>query len=143
MPTVVRSRTIQAPQARLWELISDPDNQIRWWPGLERVEGVAGDHFTQVLKTRRGRPIRADFEITAREPPWMIVFEQRLDGTPFAPVLAEAVMQISLEPAGDATTVTIAHRLTARGYSKTGGFLLGRDARSRLDQLLDGIASLY
>lgn len=143
MPTVTRSRTIPAPQQELWELVSDPDDQPRWWPGVERIEGVAGDRFTQVLKTRRGKPLRADFEITAREPPWMIAWEQRLHGTPFARVLAESIMQISLEPVAAQTTVTIAHQIKPRGYSKTGGFLIGRDTGKRLERLLAGIAALY
>ena len=48
------------------------------------MESVAGDGFTQVLKTKRGKPIRADFLVTALEPPSMTVWEQQLPGTPFA-----------------------------------------------------------
>ena len=106
------------------------------------MESVGGDGFTQVLKTKRGKPIRADFLVTALEPPWMTVWEQQLPGTPFARVLRESVMQVNLEPAGEGTTVTIAHRLKPRGYSRTGGFLLGRDTAKQLDRLLDGIAAL-
>jgi hypothetical protein len=57
-------------------------------------------------------------------------------------VLRESVMQVNLEPAGEGTTLTIAHRLMPRGYSRTGGFLLGRDTAKQLDRLLDGIAAL-
>jgi uncharacterized protein YndB with AHSA1/START domain len=143
MPTVTVSRTIQASQSELWELLSDPHHQSRWWPNVERVEAVVDDGFTQVLKTRRGKPIRADFAIIERRPPWMVVWEQQLPGTPFARVLAESVMQVNLEPAGDSTVVTLSHRLKARGYSRTGGFLIGRDTAKQLERLLDGIARLY
>ena len=143
MPTVTRSRTIAAPQPELWELLSDPHHQPRWWPNVERMEAVGEDGFTQVLKTRRGKPIRADFAIIARHPPSMVVWEQQLPGTPFARVLSESVMQVDLQPAADATVVTLSHRLKARGYSRTGGFLIGRDAAKQLDRLLDGIARLY
>ncbi len=142
MPTATRSRTLTAAPAELWELIADPHHQPRWWPGVERMESVGDDGFTQVLKTKRGRPIRADFRVTALEPPWMTVWEQQLPGTPFARVLRESVMQVNLEPAGEATTVTISHRLRPRGYSRTGGFLIGRDTAKQLDRLLDGIAAL-
>jgi uncharacterized protein YndB with AHSA1/START domain len=143
MPTVSRSRTFAVAQGELWQLIAAPDHQPRWWPGVERMESVGDDGFTQVLKTRRGKPIRADFLVTAREPPWMTVWEQQLPGTPFARVLSESVMQVNLEPAGEGTAVTIAHRLKPRGYSRTGGFLLGRDTAKQLDRLLDGIAGLF
>jgi uncharacterized protein YndB with AHSA1/START domain len=143
MPTVTRSRTFAVAQAELWELISDPHHQPRWWPSVERMEAVTGDGFTQVLKTRRGKAIRADFAVAALEPPWMTVWEQRLPGTPFARVLSESVIQVNLETAGEETTVTITHRLKPRGYSRTGGFLIGRDTSKQLDRLLDGIAVLY
>jgi uncharacterized protein YndB with AHSA1/START domain len=142
MPTATRSRTFPVAHAEMWELITDPHHQPRWWPGVERMESVADDGFTQVLKTKRGKPIRADFLVTALEPPWMAVWEQQLPGTPFARVLNESVIQVNLEPAGPGTTVTISHRLKPRGYSRTGGFLIGRDTAKQLDRLLDGIAAL-
>ena len=143
MPTVTCSRSIPAVQAELWELLSDPHHQPRWWPNVERMEAVGDGGFTQVLKTKRGKPIRADFAIVERHPPWMVVWEQQLPGTPFARVLSESVMQVNLEPAGGATLVTLSHRLKPRGYSRTGGFLIGRDTSKQLERLLDGIARLY
>ena len=142
MPTAASSRTIAAPQQALWELVSDPHHQPRWWPGVERVEAVAGDHFTQVLQTKRGRPVRADFRIVASEPPWMTAWDQQLAGTPFARVLQESTIQVNLEPAGEATTVTIAHRQKLRGYSRTGGLMLRRATATRLDDALTGLATL-
>jgi uncharacterized protein YndB with AHSA1/START domain len=143
MPTVSCSRSIPAPQAELWELLSDPHHQPRWWPHVERMEGVDEGGFTQVLKTRRGKAIRADFAVIARHPPSMVAWEQQLSGTPFARVLSESVMQVDLAPSGAATVVTISHRLKPRGYSRTGGFLIGRDTSKQLERLLDGIARLY
>ena len=143
MPTVTCSRPIAAPQAELWDLLSDPHHQPRWWPNVERMEAVGQDGFTQVLTSRRGRPVRADFAVVARHPPSMVVWEQQLPGTPFARVLSESVMQVNLEPAAGATVVTLSHRLKPRGYSRTGGFLIGRDTSKQLERLLDGIARLY
>jgi uncharacterized protein YndB with AHSA1/START domain len=143
VPTVTRSRPIVASQAELWELLSDPHHQPRWWPGVERMEAVADDGFTQVLKTKRGKAIRADFVVSVVHPPAMVVWEQQLPGTPFARVLSESVIQLDLQPQTAATVVTLSHRLKPRGYSRTGGFLLGRDTSKQLDRLLDGIARLY
>jgi uncharacterized protein YndB with AHSA1/START domain len=143
MPTVTCSRPIPAPQAELWELLCDPHHQPRWWPNVERMEAVGDGGFTQVLKTKRGKPIRADFAVVERHPPSMLVWEQQLPGTPFARVLSESVMQVNLELTGGATLVTLSHRLKPRGYSRTGGFLIGRDTSKQLERLLDGIARLY
>jgi uncharacterized protein YndB with AHSA1/START domain len=140
--TAVSTRAIPASQQAIWEVIADPHHQPRWWPGVERVEGVTAEHFTQVLKTKRGRPLRADFRIVRSEPPWTVAWEQELPGTPFARVLRESVIELTLEPAGDATTVSIAHQQQLKGYSRTGGLMLRRATGSRLDEALDGLAAL-
>ena len=140
--TAVSSRAIPAPQKTIWELIADPHHQPRWWPGVERVEGVTTDHFTQVLTTKRGRPVRADFRVVHSDPPWTVAWEQLLPGTPFARVLGASVIELTLEPEGGGTTVTIAHQQQMKGYSRTGGLMLRRATSSRLAQALDGLASL-
>ena len=63
MPAARRSRTLPASPEQLWELIADPHHMPRWWPGVERMEAVEPDRFTQVFKTKRGRPVRADFRV--------------------------------------------------------------------------------
>jgi len=45
----------------------------------------------------------------------------------------------ALEPEGEGTLVTIAHRQKLRGYSKTGGFLLKRATGGKLQEALDGL----
>ena len=134
--------TIPATQQALWEILSDPHHQPRWWPGVERVEGVTEDQFTQVLKTRRGRPVRADFRVARSSPPWLIAWDQQLAGTPFARVLRSSVIQIDLEPAPAATKVTITHEQAARGYSRTGGRMIRRATESRLQEAVAALARL-
>jgi uncharacterized protein YndB with AHSA1/START domain len=140
--TALSTRAISASQQALWELISDPHHQPRWWPGVERVEGVSSGRFTQVLKTKRGRPVRADFRIVRSEPPWTVAWDQELAGTPFARVLRSSLIELSLEPVGDATTVTVAQQQQLRGYSRTGGLMLRRATSSRLDEALEALAQL-
>ena len=71
MPNVARSRVIGASADRVWELVADPHNLPRWWPETSRVEDVEGapgarrSRFTQVMKTSKGRTVRADFRCTA------------------------------------------------------------------------------
>ncbi len=139
MPTAHRSRRLAASQQEIWELIADPHHMPRWWPGVERMEGVEADRFTQVFKTKRGRPVRADFHVLESQPPWMLAWEQEIPGTPFERVLNESVTEVRLEPVEDGTEVTIAQSQKLRGYSRTGGFLLRGATRSRLDEALEGI----
>jgi carbon monoxide dehydrogenase subunit G len=139
MPVTTRERRIAADQRRVWEVIEDPHHMPRWWPGVKRMEGVEDDRFTQVFFTKRGRPVRMDFRLLASEPPWRRVWEQEVAGTPFERVLSQAITEIALEPADGGTRVTLAQDQKLRGYSRTGGFLLRRATRKRLDEALEGL----
>jgi carbon monoxide dehydrogenase subunit G len=139
MPVTTRERRIAADQRRVWEVIEDPHHMPRWWPGVKRMEGVEDDRFTQVFFTKRGRPVRMDFRLLASEPPWRRVWEQKVAGTPFERVLSQAITEIVLEPADGGTRVTLAQDQKLRGYSRTGGFLLRRATRKRLDEALEGL----
>ena len=137
-----RTRTLSASPEQLWELIADPHHMPRWWPGVERMEGVEPDRFTQVFKTKRGRPVRADFKVVTSEPPTTRAWEQEVDGTPFERVLSASVIEVRLDPVSAGTEVTISQRQKLRGYSRTGGFLVRRATASRLDAALDGLAQI-
>ena len=147
MPTTRRSRTIPAPPDRVWKLVEDPDHMPRWWPGVTRMEDVQDDRWTQVFTTKKGRPVRLDFRLLASEPPGpdgdppaVRRWEQELFGTPFERVLSEAITEMTVEAAehGSRVTITQIHKL--RGYSRTGGFLLRRATKTRLDEALQGLA---
>ena len=103
------------------------------------MEGVSENAFTQVHQTKKGKPVRIDFTRWSHEPPWRQIWQQEIEGTPFARVLGESVTEIVLEPEGEHTTVTIELRQQLRGYSRTGGFLLRRATGARLDEALEGL----
>jgi uncharacterized protein YndB with AHSA1/START domain len=140
LPTSQRTRRLAASQQELWELIADPHHLPRWWPGVARMEAVADDRWTQVFKTKRGRPVRADFRLLQSNPPWLRSWQQEIPGTPFERVLNESIVEVSLQPAErGGTEVTIAQHQKLRGYSRTGGVLLRRATRSKLDEALAGL----
>jgi uncharacterized protein YndB with AHSA1/START domain len=142
MANAQRSRFVQATQQEVWDLIADPHHMPRWWPGVERMEDVQPDRFTQVFKTKRGRPVRIDFQVVESEPPWARAWRQEIPGTPFERVLNESVIQVRLEPVEGGTEVTIEQQQRLRGYSRTGGFLLNRATRTKLDEALEGLARI-
>jgi uncharacterized protein YndB with AHSA1/START domain len=142
MAVARRSRTFQVSPAEIFDLIADPDHLPRWWPGVARVEGVEGGRFTEVLMTKRGRPVRADFRIVQSDRPYAVAWMQEVEGTPFQRVLSESVVAIGLSLDAEGTTVTIEQRQKLRGYSRTGGFLLRRATAGKLDEALDGIARI-
>jgi len=132
-----RSRVLGVPLEQVWEVVADAHHQPRWWPGVQRMEGVSEEAFTQVHLTKKGRPVRIDFTVVDSEPPHRRAWRQELEGTPFERVLGEAVTEIQLEPEGERTKVTIELRQQLRGYSRTGGFMLRRASRRRLEEALE------
>ena len=151
MPNVARSRMIGASAERVWGLVSDPHNLPRWWPETSRVEDVEGppgsrrSSFTQVMKTSKGRTVRADFRCTASTEGRRIVWSQQLEGTPFEGFLREAELELRLDsPAeqaesADRTNVTVEGRRRLRGMSRLGSLMMRRATGRTLNQALDGI----
>jgi uncharacterized protein YndB with AHSA1/START domain len=139
MPTARTSRTLPATSAAVWRVAADPHAMARWWPRCVRVEGTAGREFTQVLKTPRGREVRADFRVIEQEQGRRRVWSRQLEGTPFERYFASSVTELRLTPKGDETTVTLEQRQRLRGISRFGGFLTRRASRKTLREALDGI----
>ena|SRR5438105_1748984 len=139
MATASRERMIAAPQQKLWDVIEDPHHLPRWWPGVKRVESVQDERWTKVFLTKKGRPVRADFHVLVSEPPQRRCWEQEVAGTPFERVLGESITDVLLSPVEGGTRVTISQSQRLRGYSRTGGFLLRRATRQKLDEALDGL----
>lgn len=142
MPTTRVSRTLAAPVETVWKVVADPWHQARWWPRVVRMEGVRDGRFTQVLGTKRGRGVRADFRVLEAAEPHLLRWEQELAGTPFERLLAEAVTTVQLAPAdgaGDATTVAIELRQRLHGWSRLVPFLFRGAAKRQLTEALEGL----
>jgi uncharacterized protein YndB with AHSA1/START domain len=159
---------IAASAEELWAVIHDPHHLPRWWPRVARVEDVEGDAFTEVMKTAKGKTVRADFTLVeVDERARSLTWAQRVEGTPFARVLKSAETEVRLAPAGEgpsssprpdsgsaaaegrapaarevsaATEVTIELRQTLNGFlARIGSYLVRRAAASTIDEALDGL----
>jgi uncharacterized protein YndB with AHSA1/START domain len=163
MPSARRSRTIAAPAEDLWAVISDPHHLPRWWPRVTRVEDVREDAFTEVMKTRKGKTVRADFDLVeVDEAAGAVRWAQRIEGSPFAAVLRSSETELRLAPAGGeeserggATEVTIEMRQEMssgrapkprRSFLRSermslnwGARLVRRAATATIDEALDGL----
>jgi carbon monoxide dehydrogenase subunit G len=148
MPDASRSRTIAASAEDLWDVISDPHHLPRWWPRVSRVEEVTltgtgeQDAFTEVLKTAKGKVVRADFQLVETdEQARRVMWSQQVQGTPFARLLAAAETEVRLEAdTAQATKVTIELRQVLNGgFPRFGGYMVIRAARATLDEALDGL----
>jgi uncharacterized protein YndB with AHSA1/START domain len=142
MPKVSRSRTIAAPADALWATVTDPYHLPRWWPRVERVEGVDERGFTQVMRTRKGRSIRADFRWLERREGELCAWAQEVAGTPFERILAAAETEVALSPEGAGTAVTLTLRQRLRGASRLGGWMVRGAARRQLDEALSALEGI-
>lgn len=132
---------IAAEQEALWRLVSDPRALPRWWPGVERVEEASPEGWTQVMRSSRGKALRADFTRTDAEPSRAIAWRQEVDESPFERFMSEATTRISLVPeAPGATVVELRAVRRLRGLARLGGPLVRRATRRQLDDALAGLA---
>jgi uncharacterized protein YndB with AHSA1/START domain len=154
VPTASRSRVITAPIDDLWELISDPHHLPRWWPRVERVEDVHDGAFTEVMKTRKGKVVRADFQLLDADAHTRTLrWEQRVQGTPFEQVLRSSLTEVRLAQSSAAATevaIELQQELTRwksnamiTGLApRLGSYMVRRAAMSTLEQALDGLAQI-
>jgi uncharacterized protein YndB with AHSA1/START domain len=145
MPRVSRRRSVAAPVGEVWELVSDPYNLPRWWPRTARVENVEQrgsgrrSQWTKVLETAEGRGVRADFRCVSAAEGERFVWEQEVEGTPFAKHLRSSRIEIGLAPEAAGTKVSLSSEQQLRGMSRLGGTLMRRGQGAILDEALDGI----
>lgn len=139
---VTRSRTVAAALPDVWAVVGDPFQLPRWWPMTERVESVDEDAWTSVLRSERGRAVRADYRVEAHEPPRRRAWAQQLAGTPFEKMLRELRTEVALDESGPGTEVTLTVEQRARGTARLGGLMLRRATSRRLDAALDGLEAV-
>jgi uncharacterized protein YndB with AHSA1/START domain len=136
---------ISAPVPEVWSLVSDPYSLPRWWPRTSRVENVeqktAGrrSQWTKVLETSEGRGVRADFRCLSSAENERYVWEQELEGTPFARHLRSSRIEVALREAAGGTQVDLSSVQTLKGMSRLGSPMMRRGQGEILDEALDGI----
>jgi len=123
----------------VWSLVGDPHHLPRWWPLTERVEAVDADAWTSVMRSDRGKVVRADYRVEADEPPRRRAWSQALEGTPFERLLREHRTEVALLARDGGTEVTLTVIQRGRGTARLGMWMMRRATRRRLDEALDGL----
>lgn len=140
MPRVRRRRTIAADPEAVWAVVSDPRALTRWWPGVERVEEATPEAWTQVVRSSKGKELRADFTRVEADPPRMVAWRQEVGESPFERFLAKAETRVSLQAIKKGgTRVELEALRRLRGLARLGGPMVRRATRRQLDQALSGL----
>ena len=143
MPRTRRNRTMDATPEQVWRTVCDPHHLPRWWPRVQRVEGVDREHFTEVLTTDKGRSIRADFRVVESRAPEVRRWVQEVEGSPFERLLRSAETEVRLERDGDATRVTVTLSQRLKGVGAFGGLMVRRANRQVADEALERLGKLH
>lgn len=144
MPRTRRQRVLDTPVEDVWTVVGDPYSLPRWWPRVWRVESVDHTGFTQVLRTQKGRAVRADYKLVELEERKAIAWRQVLEGSPFERMLADATTTIRVSAEGERSTrVVVELEQRLRGLSRFGGFMVRGATKRLLDEALDGLEGLY
>ena len=139
MPTTTRRRTIGATPEGVWKVVADGNHLPRWWPRVQRVEGVSAAGWTKVFLTGKGHKVRADYTVLRRDAPRLIEWRQELEDSPFERLMDEAITEVTLTEADGGTEVTIALRQRLRGWARFAPFLVRRGTGKLLDEAMDGL----
>jgi uncharacterized protein YndB with AHSA1/START domain len=141
---IVRRETV-VPRAleEVWEVVSDPAQLPRWWPGVTRVEEATAAAWTTVLTSPKGKSVRMDYTRVHAEPPSRLVWRQEVDESPFERILAEATTSLELEPAGDGTRVAIELDQKPRGWARFAPLQFRAAGRRQVQGAVDGLERLF
>jgi uncharacterized protein YndB with AHSA1/START domain len=129
-----------AETSRVWQVVSDPGSLPLWWPGVERVEEASPESWTKVLRSSKGKVVRADFTRTKAEPPRLLAWRQEVDESPFERFMSEATTRVLLEPGEPGRTrVELEAVRRLRGLARLGWPLVRRATRRQLNEALSGL----
>jgi uncharacterized protein YndB with AHSA1/START domain len=153
VPTVTRSRTVAAAPEEVWRLVTDPGRLSDWWPQVQRVEEASPTAWTKVLRSPKGKAIRADYTRVEARPPRRLVWRHEVAGSPFERILAESLVELDLAPAGGGaaaggaaagggTRVSMTLRHRTRGFARFGFFQVRLAALRQVGEALDGLERL-
>ena len=127
MPSAERTIAIRRPVDQVFRFLSDGRTATQWRSSVLDVSRVSGDGvgavYRQVVRGPGGRPVDADYEVTALEPDLRIAF--RAIAGPVRPT-----GEFLLEAMGEATILTFRLDAPLSGLRR---LFLGRLVQSTID----------
>ena len=142
MPTARQSRVVNAPLEEVWAIVGDPHHLPRWWPRVERIEQATAGAFTEVMRSNRGRVVRADQRLAELEEGSTIAWEQSVEGTPFERLVKQVRTTVRVAPEGAGTRVELERLQRMRGMARFGSFMARRATRGLLAEALASLAAI-
>jgi uncharacterized protein YndB with AHSA1/START domain len=127
MPSAERTVSIRRPVDQVFRFLADGRTATQWRLAVVEISKISGsgvgEAWRQVVRGPGGRPVAADYELTALEPEQRIAFR-----TIAGPVRPEGEYQ--LEAMGDATILTFRLWAELTGWKR---LVLGRAVQASMD----------
>ena len=141
---IVRRETV-VPRAldEVWQVVSDPAQLPRWWPGVTRVEEATPLAWTTVLTSPKGKSVRMDYTRVSAEEPSRLVWRQELEQSPFERILAEATTSLELSAADEGTRVVIELDQKPRGWARFAPLQFRAAGTRQVQGAVDGLQRLF
>ena len=102
----------------VWDVISEPAQLPRWWPGVTRVEEATPEAWTTVLTSPKGKSVRMDYTRVDAAAPSRLIWRQEVEASPFERILAEATTSVELSEDEAGTRVAIELDQKPRGWAR-------------------------
>ena len=132
----------RAPE-EVWQVVSDPAQLARWWPGVTRVEEATDRAWTTVLSSPKGKSVRMDYSRVEATPPTRLVWRQEVDQSPFERILAEATTSLELEREDGGTRVAIELDQKPRGWARLAPLQFRAAGKRQVEGAVEGLERLF
>jgi uncharacterized protein YndB with AHSA1/START domain len=141
---IVRRETVvpRAP-AEVWQVVSDPAQLPRWWPGVTRVEEATPQAWTTVLASPKGKSVRMDYSRVLATEPTRLVWRQEVAQSPFERILAEATTSVELSEADEGTRVAIELDQKPRGWARLAPLQFRAAGKRQVEGAVEGLERLF
>ena len=127
----------------VWQVVSDPAQLPRWWPGVTRVEEASAEAWTTVLTSPKGKSVRMDYTRVAATEPTRLVWRQEVEQSPFERILAEATTSVELSEADDGTRVAIELDQKPRGWARFAPLQFRAAGKRQVQGAVEGLERLF
>ena len=140
--TTTRSRLLAGvTRERIWDVVGDPYHEPRWWPRVQRVEGVSKNGWTSVMTSARGNAVRADWTLEESRTPEFRRWAQELEDSPFERMLRRNAVEVALERVEGGTQVRLTAEQQLRGFARFAPWMVRGAMKRNLEAALDGLES--
>jgi uncharacterized protein YndB with AHSA1/START domain len=141
---IVRRETVvpRAPD-EVWQLVSDPDQLPRWWPGVTRVEDASAQAWTTVLTSPKGKSVRMDYSRVEATEPTRLVWRQEVAASPFERILEEATTSLELAQTESGTRVAIELEQKPRGWARFAPLQFRAAGKRQVEGAVEGLERLF